>query len=197
MAYATAADVRRWLDVDSAGDDTLINDLISQVQRLIDEELETTFEVSADSTRVFDARGPHIDGRVLRLDRLLASITTVTNGDGVEVSSSEYTTVPRNDAPYTGIELLPSSDKDWEYSGDDWQGAIEVEGKWGYSATVPGAIKQATAQWAAHLYRLKDLQPGNVTILAEGVQINNTTMPEQVRHTLTLFNKQKRRPMWI
>lgn len=155
MAYVTAAELRTWTGTDSTADNTFdTNVIIATVQALIEgpgpHGLNRKFEANA-SNRVFDVLsvddGGPIDGSTLILDEDLASISSITNGDGTVVSSDDYVTVPRNAVadgePIREIKLKTSAGISWTYT-TDWEGAITVNGPWAYSATPPDNIKTAT-----------------------------------------------------
>ena len=100
MAYATAAQVKTYLDISGAGDDTLIGDLIDRAQQMIDNEFGgIVFEASTNTERTFDS-SRDTEGGMLYLDYPLISINSITNGDSDVLTTSEYTTEPRNRAPY-------------------------------------------------------------------------------------------------
>lgn len=161
MAYCSVADVKDYLDIESAGDDTLIEDLIEDAQQAIDTRTGRTFEASADATRYFTV-GVHTRGRTLFLDEDLCAITSiVTNADdgsgGTALADADYFTLPRNDTPYYAIEIAKSSSEAWEYT-DDPEAGIEVTGRWAYSTEAPNDIRRACIRWASYFYRQKDAQ---------------------------------------
>lgn len=167
--YATVGDVKEFLGISKTGDDGLIADCLEQAQAYIDMKTGRTFEASADTTRYFDSIGTHLAGPVMYVGKDLCAITTITNGDGVEVTSGQYTTWPRNETPYYAIELLPSSTVTWRGQDDgDWQNAISIAGRWAYSTTAPDDIKHACKELAAFIYRQKDSPTVGVTIISEG-----------------------------
>ena len=188
MAYVTAADLRAYLGMTSSGDDALLTLLCARAQVAIDRYCNRTFEASTNTTRYYDAVGRHIDGPELYLDRDLCAINTVTNGDGDALESTEYVTLPRNDAPYYGLRLKTSSGKAWTYS-DDWEGAIAISGKWAYSATAPGDIVQAATRLAAFYYRQKDAALQDVTAIEAGVVIRPTAFPADVAALLNPYRR--------
>ena len=154
MAYCTNTDVKNYLNISGSGDDALLTTLISRAQQMIDTFTDTTFEASGDTTHYLDTLAD-VDGDTLYLDAQLAQITTVTNGDSVTVAANEYTTLPRNTAPYHALKLLASANKSWTYS-DDPEGAISVTGRWAYSVTPPADIAQTCVELAAWLYHHRD-----------------------------------------
>lgn len=187
MAYTTAANVKTYLAIDGSGDDALIGTLIAAAQAAIDSYCRRTFEASTDTTRTFDALRD-VERYVLFLDEDLAAITTVTNGDGVEVASDEYTTQPRNRTPYYALKILSSSAKTWDFD-DDHEDAISIEGRWAYSTTAPDDIAQAATELAAFLYRRKDAAITDITAIEAGVVIQPQSIPGTVRALLNPYRR--------
>lgn len=188
MAYLSASDLKAYLGISGSGDDTLLGLLVARAQVAVDRYCNRTFEASANTTRYFDAIGPHVAGPVLYLDRDLCAINTVTNGDGATVSSDAYVTQPRNDAPYYALRLKANSGVVWTYT-DDWENAIEISGKWAYSTTAPADIVQAATRLAAFYYRQKDAPLQDVTAIEAGVVIRPLAMPDDVRGLLNPYRR--------
>lgn len=186
MAYCTVADVKQLLGISQPDDDALITSQIDEAQGAIDAYCHRTFEAATDTTRYIDAIGRHIiDGRVLYLDDVgeLAAITTITNGDGIEITSSEYITDPRNRTPYRAIRILSSSGKTWTYN-TDWEGAISIEGRWAWSVAADDVIKGACTEMAAFYYRQKDQPFQDVTAVEAGVVIRPVGIPAYIKTKL-------------
>jgi len=188
MAYCSVVDVKNYLGITESTDDVLIADKVEAAQAAIDAYTHRTFEASADSTRYFDAVGRHIMGRTLYLDADLCSITTVTNGDDVVISSSEYTTRPKNETPYYAIKILGSSGKLWTYA-DDYEDAISITGRWAWSTTAPDDIKDACVRWASYKYRQKDAQMYDVTAIEAGVVVRPFGVPPDIQAMLAPYVK--------
>lgn len=187
MAYCTNTEVKAYLAVTGTTDDSLLTTLISAAQKQIDIFCHRTFEASADSTHYFDAVR-NVDGRVLWLDDDLAAITSVTNGDGVAVSSAQYTTIPKNTTPYNRLRILGSSGKYWTWV-DDPEDAIAIVGKWAYSTSAPADIKQACIRLASFMYRQKDQQMFNVEVIDGGQYVTPLAIPNDVKAAITPYRK--------
>jgi hypothetical protein len=183
VAYTSVADLKAYLGITEADDDSLLAAAISAAQTAIDGYCHRTFEASADSTRYFDYSSENIDGNWLYLDDEIASITTVTNGDSTEVTSSQYTTWPRNETPYTRIRILSNSGITWTYT-DEWMDAISVTGKWAYSTTAPNTVVQACLRLASFYFRAKDSPLTDVTAIEAGTVIRTPGIPQDVRALL-------------
>ena len=188
MTYATTADIKAYLGISGTGDDVLLADLLQSAGAAIDTYTNRAFAVTGDTTRYLDAVGDHIRGYTLYLDRDLCQITSVVNGDGTTVTTSQYTTIPRNETPYRALRLLGSAGLVWTYS-DDWEGAIAVTGRWGYSIQPPYDIQQATVRLASFYYRQKDAQLADVTAIEAGVVIQTPAMPADVLGLIRPYRK--------
>lgn len=188
MAYATAAQVKAYLGITGTGDDDLIADLVQRATAAIETYTNREFEAARDTTRTLDAIGRHVEGYTLYLDRDLCQITTVTNGDGTTVSSSNYVTIPRNDTPYYGIQIKRTAGVVWTYS-TDWEGAISITGRWGYSVEPPADIVQACVRLAAFMYRQKDAPIMAATAIEAGVVVRPEAMPADVRAALMPYKR--------
>ena len=140
--YATLTQFKALPEITSsnATDDTFIESLIERASRAIDDYCGVWF-YAATLTRYFDT--PR--GRDLPLDAPLLTVTTLTNGDGATIASTEYKLWPYNGPHKTRIKLLPSSATVWELStASDRDAAITVLGTWGYvdrTATDPESVQ--------------------------------------------------------
>ena len=161
MGYATITQFKDYLGIKDSGDDALLTRMLLAAQKAVDAFCMRTFEAAADTTRYFDAI-KDVDGPMLIVDKDLAAITTVTNGDGVVVAASSYFTEPVNGTPIYGLVLKGSSGLSWTYLTDP-ERAISIAGKWAYSLTAPDDVVQATIRLAAHFFRGKDAQVFDVT----------------------------------
>ncbi len=178
--YTTVGEVKTYLHIGGTGDDDLIEDLVTRASRIIDAHCGRWFAADTQ-TRYYDAVGPHITGRLLLLDADLLSLTTLTNGDGAEISSDDIILRPINWPPYFGIALKASSGLSWAYS-DDPEGAISVAGTWGYSTTPPEPVVHATVRLAAWLYRQRDtgVDTAQVEVTERGVSLAPARLPRDV-----------------
>jgi hypothetical protein len=180
--YVNLAEVKSYLGVQNATDDSLLTALMSRSSVAIDNHCGRTFMASADSTRYFDAIRD-VQGRMLLLDTDLVAITSITNGDGVAYQTTEYVTEPRNRTPYYAITLKTNVSRGWTYT-DAPENAIAIVGKWAYSVAPPEDIKHACVRLVAYLYRQKDnSQDLDRTIIAG----NTTILPVDLPSDLTKF----------
>lgn len=128
--YTTIATVKAFLDITSTNstDDGVINDLITQTSRYIDDKTGRRFYPSVE-TRSFNTP----DGRELWLDDDLLSVTTLTNGDGDTIPSTEYILQPANYYPKYAVRLKQASTYYYETDDDgNTEQVIDVLGWWGF-----------------------------------------------------------------
>lgn len=160
MSYITLADYKRDQGIPSANitKDEQLQDFIDRAQTVIENHCRRKFEASANTTRHFDAvRDVH--GLTLWLDRDLATINSVTNGDGTVITSGQYTVLPVNaladGKPIHAIKIKGSAGISWTFD-DDPEGAIAISGSWAYSETPPPDIVQATFRLTHYFFQQKD-----------------------------------------
>jgi hypothetical protein len=186
MAYATVSEVKAYLGIATASDDTLLNDLVSRAQSIIDNYTGRVFEAE---TAIRYYTRDDVDGAYLLFygDDLL-SVTTLTNGNGEVIASANYRLEPRNATPKYSIKLL--NGVYWEF--DDSNSEISVAGLWGYTATPPGDIAHACVRLTAFLYRQKDTSADidRPLVTGDGVTIMPSGLPQDVK---SLLDKYKRR----
>lgn len=192
MAYATKAQVKTYLGISSTADDDLIDSLIARAQAWIENYTNRVFESTGDTTRKFTV-GEDTEGDTLWFDEDIYSITTVTNNADAAtsetVASSKYVTLPRNRTPYYGIRLLSSSNVSWDYTNDPEAG-ITVAGRWAWSASPPNDVLDATIRLASYLYRQKDAQVFDTTVIPEaGVITVPAGIPPDVKMKLDPYRK--------
>lgn len=193
MAYLTNTELKTYLGVTGAGDDTLLTNLISYAQKAIESYTGRVFEAAADTTRKFTV-GEDTDEEILFFDEDLCAITSIiTDADGsspVTLTTAEYVTQPRNTTPYYAIKLLPSCAHSWTYSTDPQTG-ITVTGKWAWSTTVPNDIKHACTRLAAYFYRQKDAGVYDTTAIPDaGVIQVPQGIPRDVQLILNPYVRQ-------
>lgn len=193
MAYADSASLKAYLGIASATttDDTLLGHFLTRAQRIIDTYCHRTFEAAADTTRYFDAE-LCVDKkrRILYLDADLCQITTVTNGDGQTVASTQYVTEPRNTTPWHILRMKRDADVYWTFD-DTPEDAIAVTGRWAYSVTAPSDIQHATLRLAAYLYRQKD-NAGDLdrpVMLSGSATLLPPELPKDLRMILAPYRK--------
>lgn len=190
--YTTLNELKTYLGISATTDDVLLMSIIVRASEAVDSYTGRTFSAASDSTRYFDAIGEHIiDGRDLYLDHDLCEVTTVINGNGTAISSTYYTTIPKNETPFYAIRIKQNYSSTWAYS-TAWEDAISIVGKWAYSVNPPADITQATIRWAGYMYKQKDAQVFDTTAIPEaGVIQIPAGIPQDVRMLLRPFKRVK------
>lgn len=186
MSYASTVQVKEYLGITSTVvDDNLLEDLIERAEGLIDAYTGRKFS-AVTSTFYFD--DSFTNGSDLNLWGYdLLTVTKLTNGDGVEVASSDYRLFPRNDSPKWLIRL--DEPQSWNFTNGDSE--ISVAGTWGYSATPPLDIQHACVRLTAFLYRQKDNSADidRPMITGDGVTIMPTNLPADVTRLLDRYKR--------
>ena len=187
MAYVELAEVKAYLGIgDTDADDSLIADLISNAQGIIEAYTDRKFEAE---TATYYFTNQSIEGRWLYLWGYdLLTVTTLTNGDDTELSSATYRLEPRNTSPKWAIRL--NENYDWEF--DDSDSEVSIAGTWGYTAKAPYDIKQACLRLTAFLYRQKDTSADvdRPLVTGDGVTIMPSSFPQDIK---SILDKYKRR----
>jgi len=196
MAYTTLAAVRAEAKVTGTSDDALLTGYITLAQRIIEAypPLGTgrVFEVSADTTRYLDAPPDSLDTRldgpnyVLLLPDDLCSITSVVNGDGTTLTTSDYLTEPRSHTPYYALRLKSGTGTIWTFE-DSPEGAIAITGKWGFSMSAPADITRAATRLCVWMYRSRDNAGFDADIKTEEGLILGAKMPRDIRDILNTY----------
>lgn len=186
MSYTSLTQVKDYLGITSSvTDDNLLNDLITRAEGLIDAYTGRRFEATT-ATKYFSY--DDTDGQFLPLyGEDLLTVTKLTNGNAVEVTSGNYRLFPRNDSPKWLIRLDES--QSWSFSDGDSE--ISVAGTWGYSATAPADIQHACVRLTAFLYRQKDTSADidRPLITGDGVTIMPSSLPSDVTRILDRYKR--------
>lgn len=186
-AYCTAAEVKAF-GRDSSMDDAVLILLIDTISESVDQYCRRSF-VPVTAERQFD----YGDGRTLRLDKELVSLTQITTNAGQTFLPASVRLEPTSGPPHRWIALINYSDQ-FLYSGTQTN-AITVSGVWGYKATVPNPIRLATIKWVLTEYNKADVQ-GFASIGAAGMNVGMTwaaeaAPPMEVQELLNAYRKRR------
>lgn len=191
--YATLTDLKTYLGVGTTADDALLSQCLTRAQGFIEAQTGRVFEASADSTRTLDAvadvwEDEHGHARVLVLPADLCAITSVTNGDGVVVASSQYVTEPRDRTPWWALTLKSNATVTWTYT-DAPEGAISIVGRWAYATSAPADVAQATVALAAYFYRQRGAEATGMepVMSGSGVVMMPPRLPDVVKTVVAKY----------
>lgn len=191
--YATLAEVRAYgsFKSEDLGNDDLLEDLITRISRLMDKLTGRTFAPDADAT--FYLSIDAVEGRDLflgELDYPLLSISSLKNGDGTTIASTEYLLLPRGAPRFHTIRLKEMSDVDWEDSANG-DGFIEITGKWGWSTTVPEEIRLATIEAVAFIFKQRKTieESERAQVSGDGVLLMPAMLPKRSWTLLEHYKK--------
>jgi hypothetical protein len=188
MSYLSLEAAKLYIGNTQAADDDLIGALITAAQAFIEgpQGAQRVYEAAADTTRSFDAV-EDVDGRTLYLDADLCQITSITNGDGATISSSQYVCETaggaRNATPWRRIRLRSTATVSWLASTTTGpENAIAIVGRWAYSTTPPARIVQLTREIVTYLYRRRSASgdADRPLLTGDGVTILPSALPKGI-----------------
>lgn len=188
MAYPTLAQVKTRLGIPDTTEDTTITQILNGAIDTAEKHCGRVF-VAANATINYDAVAPYVtkNKRVLHLFADLVSITTLTNGDGSVIASSDYRSWPFT-TPYYEIEL----DRRSGLIFTDATQPISVAGDWGYSASCPDAIFQAILDLCHYVYFGTHSGSGGANMQASrqtGMIVAPDVIPPKIEAVLDLFRR--------
>lgn len=128
--YCTVTEYRAYNSITStnATEDAFVEKIIAAVSRYIDRDTRRVFYPRIE-TRYFDVP----ESRTLMLDDDLLELTTLTNGDDVAITNTDYIIESRNYYPKWGIKLKETTGIIWETDSNANSGqVIDVLGVWGH-----------------------------------------------------------------
>jgi hypothetical protein len=201
MAYAASSDFEAYIDFDSdvTQDSDLIDGLLARATSIIDAYCGRVFTVvpvdpaslvasdlATSDTRYFDA-ARDVDGMELLLDRDLAYVVSITNGDGTTVTTDQYVLLPF-EPPHYSIKMRASSGTTWTYDSDPEQ-SIAIAGWWSFNSTTDNLpdILHACVRLTHWLYKQRESQADldrPLMVAGSGNVIMPARLPEDVKSIL-------------
>ena len=156
--YTTLSQVKNYMGIISTDTsrDGVITALLLPVSRAIDTFCRRQFYLTTES-RVYDWS----NSRQFWLDKDLFSLTSITNGDGTMVDTTQILLYPlnRQDGPARQVQMKSNGGGllfNWFMTR---QAAITVTGQWGYvedDGTTPQEITQAANVWLGYMTNESD-----------------------------------------
>jgi hypothetical protein len=189
--YCTLAELKARLTIDTLDtqDDAMLEACIEGASRQVDAFTGTRF-YQASETRYYTA----LDGYSVAIDDVtavsaLAQDLQLNRTYSDTFASDDYDLAPDNAAlagkPYQQIVLRPLAPKGFLLD----RRAIKVTGTFGYAASAPPAVKQATMLLAAALFRRKDAPFGIAGGGEVGQAIQLAAMDPQAKLLLMPFRR--------
>ena len=175
--YCTLAQYKEYARVTStdADDDALIESMIEDASRLIDQETGVKFYTAA-VTLYYN----YPKSRKLKFGKWLTAVSSITNGDGNTISSSLYNLLPYDGPPYHSVKLLDTSSTYWLPSNaGSYEKCITVTGTEGYATSVPSHIYIACMDMVKNAFnrRLGKNTETTELITASGVLVSPVDIP--------------------
>jgi hypothetical protein len=188
--YCTLAEFKHYAKLENTDtiDDNVIAAIIEGASRLIDDMTGRTFYARTE-THYFSVTGE----RNIKLDDDLLTVTSLTNGNATVLTTSDYYLWPRNKSPYQEVWLKESSSYVWEPdSSANYEYSIALAGTWGYAATAPSDVRQATLEVAHAEYkrRFGENQTDVSTTSLGGVMITPRDIPA---YAMAVIRRYRRR----
>lgn len=149
--YCSLENLRLALNVQGTENDSQLGRLITACSRWVDEYCEVdpdSFAQEEEASRYYFRDQIDYSRNALYLDHPLLSLTTLTNGDGVVISASDYRLWPLNKG--AKLEIRLKSTAYWNFDSD---GIIRVDGIWGWSTEAPGPVVEATLMLATWMHQ--------------------------------------------
>jgi hypothetical protein len=163
--YATVAELKTFLGITDAADDTALATAITAASRAIDASAHRQFgKTAATEARVYSYDGLRLGSlQMVAIDDVMTvtDLTVAVDYDGSRAYASTWVTAdfdlfPHN-APVSGVpwtHLVVRSTGTYRYFPKD-HSAIRVTATWGWTA-VPGVVKQAALLQAERLFKRRE-----------------------------------------
>lgn len=193
-AYPTKVNFKTWVGISGASDDTLLDWLADGAAAFVERYCGRSFVDAAAQTVKVLPEYPNLLGKYKRTLLIksddIVSITTVVNGDGVTVSSDDYTLHPLDGPPYYRIELHADSGLRW-WRGSDGAGVVTLTCTTGFAENVPDDIFLAILKLMSHEYRARSSGGRGMvqTATRAGLIIEPGKVPPDIIVTLNLYRR--------
>ena len=197
MAYITATDLKNYMKINGNSDDTQLALFADRAQHVVDSYTHRVFEWAGAGTVKKFTPVSYLDGGDLYDMYTLSlglhecfELTSITNGDGVAISTSDVVLLPQNITPKYAIRIKSSANTTWTYT-TTIEESVSVTAKWSYSASAPADIVQAALRIGAYLYRQRDGTPDSdrPIVSADGVVLSAPRIPSDVLELLRPYRR--------
>jgi maltoporin len=197
VAYITATDLKNYMKISGNSDDTQLALFADRAQHVVDSYTHRVFEWAGAGTVKKFTPVSYLDGGDLYDMYTLSlglnefyELTSITNGDGVAISTSDVVLLPQNITPRYAIRIKSSANKTWTYT-TTIEESVSITAKWSYSASAPADIVQAALRIGAYLYRQRDGTPDSdrPIVSADGVVLSAPRIPSDVLELLRPYRR--------
>jgi maltoporin len=197
VAYITATDLKNYMKINGNSDDTQLALFADRAQHVVDSYTHRVFEWAGAGTVKKFTPVSYLDGGDLYDMYTLSlglnefyELTSITNGDGVAISTSDVVLLPQNITPKYAVRIKSSANKTWTYT-TTIEESVSITAKWAYSATAPADIVQAALRIGAYLYRQRDGTPDSdrPIVSADGVVLSAPRIPSDVLELLRPYRR--------
>lgn len=197
MAYITATDLKNYMKINGNSDDTQLALFADRAQHVVDSYTHRVFEWAGAGTVKKFTPVSYLDGGDLYDMYTLSlglhefyELTSITNGDGVAISTSDVVLLPQNITPKYAVRIKSSANKTWTYT-TTIEESVSITAKWAYSASAPADIVQAALRIGAYLYRQRDGTPDSdrPIVSADGVVLSAPRIPSDVLELLRPYRR--------
>jgi len=187
--YITLAEYLEYAKIDStdANDDALIERFIEAASRRIDQITGLKF-YTASVTLYYD----YPQSRTLKFGKWLTAVSSITNGDGNAIASSQYNLLPYDGPPYYGVKLLDTATTLWlPTTAGSYEKCITVAGTESYAASVPENIKQACKEIVKSSYnrRMGKNMETTERVTSYGVIVSAVDIPNSAYQALQSYKQ--------
>lgn len=157
--------------------DGLLQDCLDNAEDQIDGYTRRNF-LGTPGTYYVNRYDQAVRSQALYLREDLCALVSLTNGDGQVIPVGSVWLEPRNSGPpWRMLRLMSGYVYVWNTDSD-----VIVAGTFGFGTVPPPAIVEATKQYAAYLFRLKDVGPGDVSGSTDtGQVVYPKGMPDSVK----------------
>ncbi len=184
MAYPTLNQVKAYIPIAGDTENVKLTQMLDGAITAVEQDTGRLW-VATTATRNFRAEHPFVTQHrtMLSFFEDLATITSITNGDGTVLAAADYDAIstPGTTTPFYQIHIRNTSNVRWQNGADGTR--IAIAGKWGYSEACPDDIFLAILE-LVHLSQAAQADGSGLTITPRSGIIDKGQWPPRVLRTL-------------
>lgn len=205
-SYTTLAEFKQFATVrgqtasTDPNDDASIQMIIESISRYFDSRTHRSFFPHI-ATRYFSVPEDQNDSRILFLDDDLLEVLTLTNGDTVAITSTDYNLKPKNYSPHYAIQLRDSSSVFWATNGSgSLENVVSILACWGFQTeyargwTSIGTLSAAITDTTSTSF---SLTAGHTLVTDKIVKIDTEIMNVSTLQSLAIASSTNATPIEI